>query len=105
MCFSATILSVSFMAASILCRLLLSLIAMAALLFLLMLAWPGKMNTYKKFKAFSTKSKKAVLLLLAASGGGAQQQRLTVSPPEQMAIQEGDSATQEPNETLVCGII
>src|SRR4051794_33769217 len=104
MCFSATILSVSFMAASILCRLLLSLIAMAALLFLLMLAWPGKMNTYKKFKAFSTKSKKAVLLLLAASCGWAQQQRLTVSPPEQMAIQRGGSATQALKVTIQPGL-
>src|SRR4051794_27362289 len=82
------------MVASTPCQLRLLLIARAALLFLLMLVLPGKMNTSKKFKAFSTKSRRALLLLLAASCGWAQQQRLTVSPPEQITIQRGGSATQ-----------
>ncbi|MBV9937508.1 MAG: hypothetical protein JO150_03300 [Acidobacteriaceae bacterium] len=50
------------------------------------------------------KSRKAILLLLAASYGWAQQQqRLTVSPPRQITIKRGGSATQTLNITVQPG--
>jgi len=105
MCSSATIPSASSMAALSLCRRRLLLIAKAVLLFLLTLVLPEKMNTSKKFKAFSMKSRRAALLLLAASSAWAQQQqqRLTVSQPEQITIQRGGSATQTLHVTVQPG--
>jgi DsbC/DsbD-like thiol-disulfide interchange protein len=73
------------------------------LLFLPTWGLPEKMNTSKKSKAFSMKSRRATLLLLAASCGWAQQQRLAVKPPEQMTIQRNSAATQKLNVTVQPG--